>query len=244
MERVIYERLRELESTHWWFTVRRRLIGQVLRDCKLPANARILEAGCGTGGNIALLRRFGTVRAMEPDEASRSYVQETHGLAVDPGLLPDGLPYAPASFDLVCAFDVIEHVDDDRASVRKLGELLAEKGVLVLMVPAYQWMWSHHDELHHHKRRYTRREFVRVLEEAGLRVTRATYFNTVLLPLAVGVRMTKRVFGLKGEDDRMPPPWLNRLLAGLFAAELPTLRRGALPFGLSILVTAERPAAA
>lgn len=244
MERVIYERLRELETTHWWFAVRRKLIAQVVKDSALPANARILEAGCGTGGNIDLLRRFGAVQAMEPDDVSRSYVKETHDLQVDAGSLPDGLPYAPASFDLVCAFDVIEHVDDDRASVRKLGELLSDDGVFVATVPAYQWMWSRHDELHHHKRRYTRREFVNVLEDAGLRVVKATYFNAVLLPVAVGVRMTKRALGMKGEDDRMPPPWLNKVLTGLFGAELSWLRRGTLPAGLSILVVARRSAAA
>ena len=244
MERVIYDRLRELESTHWWFTVRRRLIRQVIGDIGLPANARILEAGCGTGGNIELLRRFGSVRAMEPDAASRAYVLDTFQLAVDGGLLPDGLTYPPRSFDLVCAFDVIEHVEDDRASLRKLGELLDEHGTMVVTVPAYQWMWSHHDELHHHKRRYTRREFVSVMEAAGLRVTKATYFNTVLLPVAVGVRTLKRALGLKGEDDRMPPAWLNRVLSGLFGAELPWLRSGTLPAGLSILVTARRQEAA
>jgi SAM-dependent methyltransferase len=244
MERVIYDRLRALESTHWWFTARRKLIGQAIETCGLPANARILEAGCGTGGNIELLRRFGTVRAMEPDAVSRAYIGETYGLEVDDGLLPAGLPYAPGSFDLVCAFDVIEHVDDDGASLRSLGELLAPGGVLMVTVPAYQWMWSHHDELHHHKRRYTRGEFVRVVEGAGLSVAKATYFNTVLLPLAVGVRMTKRTLGLKSEDDRMPPPWLNRLLGGVFAAEAPLIRKGALPLGLSILVTAGRPQAA
>lgn len=163
-------------------------------------------------------------------------------MTVDDGLLPDGAPYAAGSFDAVCAFDVVEHVDDDAATVRALARLLDRDGYLVVTVPAYGWMWSAHDEAHHHKRRYGQAQIEQLFRDAGLEIVRASYFNSLLLPLAAGVRMIKRVLGLKGEDDAMPPATINRLLERIFSSEAAWLRRRSLPFGLSIVVIGRRPA--
>ena len=114
-----------------------------------------------------MLQRFGGVTAVEPDEASRAYAAERNGVRVEGGLLPDGLPFEPASFDLVCAFDVIEHVDQDQASVTALGQLLKPGGYIATTVPAQPWMWSRHDELHHHKRRYRMHGYRALFEAAG-----------------------------------------------------------------------------
>lgn len=236
MERVIYERLQALEQDHWWFAGRRAILARLIGDLDLPKEAKILEAGCGAGGNLKLLGRFGAVRAMEPDEPSRQYVAEHWGVQVDPGFLPDKLPYPPASFDAVCCFDVIEHVDQDREAVAALASLLVPGGYLVATVPAYQWMWSHHDELHHHKRRYTLGKMKRLFADAGLKVERASYFNALLFPVAAAVRVTKNLLGLKGEDDAMPSLPVNRILQRLFASEALWLRRASLPFGLSIVI--------
>ena len=241
MERVIYDRIKEVEHAHWWFVGRRRIIERTLLALRLPKRARILEVGCGTGGNIPLLQRFGSVRALEPDAASREHVLDYYGVAADSGGLPDDLPYAPASFDLVCAFDVIEHVDDDAASLRALAGLLREGGFLVMTVPAYQWMWSEHDALHHHKRRYRLRRFRGLVEAAGLEVVQASYFNALLLPVAVAVRMTKKALRLKGEEDRLPSAPVNRLLGGVFGLEARWLPQRRFPAGVSILLVARRP---
>lgn len=234
--------MRDLEQGHWWFVGRRELLGQVLGLLELAQDARILEVGCGVGGNLPLLSRFGAVEALEPDAESRSYVTAKLGVQVSDGRLPDGLPYAAGAFDAVCGFDVLEHVEEDAASTRRLAELVAPGGYVVATVPAYRWMWSRHDELHHHRRRYTRREFEALFSAAGLKVIKASYFNTLLFPLAVAARTAKRLLGLKGEDDRMPPAWINRVLTRLFRWEAAWVARAALPFGLSILVVARRPA--
>lgn len=241
MERVIYERIQELEQDHWWFAGRRAILARLIGALGLPKDARILEAGCGAGGNLRLLSRFGTVRAMEPDAPSRRYVAEHWGVQVDDGALPDGLPYEPASFDAVCCFDVIEHVDDDAGAVKALTGLLVPGGRFVATVPAYQWMWSHHDEQHHHKRRYTCRQVVELFESAGLEVEKASYFNAVLFAPAAVIRLAKNLLGLKGADDAMPPRPLNALLSGLFSAEAGWLARGSLPFGLSIVIIGRKP---
>ncbi len=242
MERVVYDRIRVLEQDHWWFAGRRRILTGLIGDLPLPPDARILEVGCGAGGNIGMLRGFGSVRAMEPDGPSRAYASERHDMTVDDGRLPDGTPYAPGSFDAVCAFDVVEHVDDDTATVGALARLLDRNGYLVVTVPAYGWMWSAHDEAHHHKRRYGRAQMERLFRDAGLEIVRASYFNSLLLPLAAGVRLAKRLVGIKSEDDAMPPASVNRLLERIFSSEAGWLRRRSLPFGLSIVVIGRRPA--
>lgn len=240
MERLIYDRIRDLETDHWWFVGRRKILRRLLRRLAPPAGARILEVGCGAGGNVPLLREFGTVAALEPDDESRVYAAERLGLEIDTGLLPDGLPYAPESFDLVCAFDVIEHVDDDAGSVAALARLVRPGGAILTTVPAYPWMWSHHDVLHHHKRRYLLPAYRALFEQAGLTVETATYFNSLLFPLAAVQRTAKRLLGDQSADDAMPPAWLNKALTGVFSLEAPLAVGAGLPFGLSIAVIARK----
>lgn len=240
MDRLIYDRIRDLEADHWWFVGRRQILSGLLQRIGTPAGAKILEVGCGAGGNVPLLRDFGAVTALEPDDESRAYASQRLGLAVDTGLLPDGLPYAPESFDLVCAFDVVEHVDDDAASVQALARLVKPGGAILTTVPAYQWMWSHHDVLHHHKRRYRLPAYRALFEAAGLTIETATYFNTLLFPLAAAQRTVKRLLGDKSADDAMPPKALNKALATVFALETPLATGPGLPFGLSIAVIARK----
>jgi len=240
MDRLIYDRIRDLETDHWWFVGRRAVLRRLLGRVGAPAGARILEVGCGAGGNVPLLREFGAVTALEPDDESRAYASERLGLAVDAGLLPDGLPYAPESFDLVCAFDVVEHVDDDAASVKALARLVKPGGAILTTVPAYPWMWSHHDVLHHHKRRYMLPQYRALFDQAGLTVETATYFNTLLFPLAVVQRTAKKLVGDESADDAMPPGGLNKALARVFSLEAPLAAGGGLPFGLSIAVIARK----
>lgn len=240
MDRLIYDRIRELETDHWWFVGRRKVLRRLLGRIGAPADAKILEVGCGAGGNVPLLREFGAVAALEPDDESRAYASERLGLAIDTGLLPDGLPYQPETFDLVCAFDVVEHVDDDAGSVKALARLVKPGGAILTTVPAYPWMWSHHDVLHHHKRRYLLPQYRKLFEQAGLTVETATYFNSLLFPLAAAQRTAKKLLKDDSADDTMPPSWLNKALSGIFSLEAPLAVGPGLPFGLSIAVIARK----
>lgn len=242
MERQVYEEMRELEGSHWWFTARRAILAAELGRLGLPRDAAILEAGCGTGGNLEMLGRFGAVVAVEPDAEARAYAHERSGVAVHAGRLPGPLPELGGPFDLVAAFDVVEHVDDDAATVSALGRLARPGGHVVITVPAYQWMWSGHDVRHHHKRRYTAPACRALLQRASLRVRRVTYFNTLLFPPIAAVRLAQHLPGVAGGDDeRQPAAPVNRLLHDVFAAERGLLRWTDLPFGVSILAIAERP---
>jgi SAM-dependent methyltransferase len=243
MDRDVYRRIAEVEQDHWWFTARRAILADQIGRMGLPAGARILEIGCGTGGNLAMLRQFGEVSAVEPDDDARAHAAAKSGVPVRPGLLPDGLPDFEGPFDLAAAFDVIEHVDEDAASVAAIGRLLKPGGRLIATVPANAWMWSDHDARHHHKRRYDLAQFSGVVRAAGLEIAKASYFNTLLFPAIGAVRLAKAALKAKGGDDEaMPSPPLNRALHTLFAAETGLLRSFNLPFGVSILLIARRPA--
>jgi len=238
MERDVYLRMREIERTHWWFTARREILTAEIERLGLPAYARILEAGCGTGGNLDMLRRFGAVEALEPDAESRDYVKATKGIEVKEAWLPDRLPDFGHAFDLIAALDVIEHVPDDKGAVAALAGLLAPGGYMLTTVPAHPWMWSAHDEAHHHKRRYRMAAYRALFEAAGLTVRRASYFNSVLFPPIAAIRLVK---GRNGAgDDALPPAPLNAILHAAFATEKHLLRLGDLPVGVSILLVAQR----
>jgi SAM-dependent methyltransferase len=242
MERAIYDQMRVLQEDHWWFAARREILASEIARLPIPKPAQILEAGCGPGGNLAMLQRFGEVCAIEPDEASRTYAAERNGVEVRGGFLPQTAPDFGKAFDLVACFDVIEHVPDDAGAVARLAEYLKPGGFMVTTVPAYAWMWSDHDAAHHHKRRYALPTYRRLFEGAGLKVRRASHFNSVLFPPIAAVRLAKNATGRTGGDEAMPPAPLNAVLKGLFGLERALLRLGDLPFGVSILLIAEKVA--
>ncbi len=239
MERAVYDRLRQVEQEHWWFAARREILAAQISGLGLPRDARILEVGCGAGGNLPMLARFGAVTGLEPDTESRAYAAERSGVPVIDGSLPHGLP-APG-YDLVAALDVIEHVDADAEAVAAIGGLLKPGGYLITTVPAHPWMWSAHDAAHHHKRRYRMSAYRSLFTAAGLEIRKASYFNSLLFPPIAVVRALKTVAGIhSGDDDAMPPEPLNGLLRHVFAAEAGLLRWTNLPIGVSILLIARR----
>jgi SAM-dependent methyltransferase len=242
MDPRTYDEMRALEGAHWWFAARREILADQIAGLRLPDAARILEVGCGTGGNLELLSRFGDLTAVEPDDRARAYAAERSGLEVRPGRLPSPLPAEASAYDLVAALDVVEHVDEDVATVGALRDMARPGGHVLVTVPAYQWMWSGHDLRHHHKRRYTADRLKAVFEGAGLPLTRLTYFNTLLFPPIAGVRLLQLLPGVAGGDDeRMPSSGLNALLRKTFAFERKLLARMDLPFGVSILAMGRRP---
>jgi SAM-dependent methyltransferase len=227
------------EERHWWYRGRRRIIHAVLSHLALPARARILDAGCGSGRNMVELARYGTVTGVELSEAALR-VARSRGVGEVVQASLEALPLTTSSFDLAVCLDVIEHLDDDRGALRELRRVIVPGGYLIVTVPAYQWLWSNHDVINEHRRRYTRRSLLAVSQEGGWHCERVTYFNSILLPVAAVARTLERL--RKEPPDQsldlwLPPAPLNALLERPLALEAALLARNgnSLRAGLSLL---------
>jgi SAM-dependent methyltransferase len=242
-ERLMQEML-AVDEHHWWYRGRRRIIRAELERLALPAAAHVLDAGCGSGRTLQDLVAFGEVSGIELNEDAAEVARSRGHGDVRVGRLEE-LPWPDASFDLVTCLDVIEHTTDDRATLAELRRVTRPGGTLLVTVPAYPRLWSHHDEANHHFRRYSRPALRAVAAAAGWTLVRESSFNTVLLAPAAAVRLAERrrrspADGYPNDLDR-GAGWLNRALEWPLAIEAGWLSRGGtLPFGLSLLAVLRR----
>ena len=234
----------EIDGRHWWYRARRDILEKLIATrVRPPEGARILEIGCGTGHNLDMLACFGTVDAVEMDDAARTVASERLGRPARMATLPDLQDVERAAYDLIALLDVLEHVEEDRASLASIAERLRPGGKLLLTVPAHPWMWSAHDVVNHHKRRYTRKGFRQVIEAAGLKVELLSYFNSLLFPLAAAARVAGRLTGKEDGDDKLPPEAINKALEFLFGLERYAIGRVPFPPGVSLVAIASPPSA-
>lgn len=235
MERAVFDRMAEHDAVHWWYVARRRILRDLIRRAvPLPKEARLLEIGCGTGHNFAMLRGFGRLDAIEVDAEARALASRRLGHAVGSAPLPELTGIPDGTYHLIALLDVLEHVDQDRAALASIARKLAPDGRILVTVPAYPWMWSSHDVAHHHKRRYSKRALREVIEAAGLKAERIGYFNSLLFPLAAAVRVAGKVRGKNESDDKLPPAPLNALFRAIFGLERHLVGRVPLPAGVSL----------
>jgi SAM-dependent methyltransferase len=239
MERSVYQHMAEMDQRHWWYRARRDVLAALIeREAKPPTGGQILELGCGTGHNLAMLRQFGHVDALELDDEARSMAETRLGRTVMNSPLPELAGVPRGHYDLIGAFDVIEHLADDRAALASITARLKPGGKFVMTVPAHQWMWSAHDTANHHQRRYSKQSLRKLVEESPLRLDRIGYFNSFLFPLAVADRLASKLRGKEGADLALPPAPLNRALELIFSAERHLVARLPLPPGLSLFAVA------
>ena len=239
MERIVYQQMAELDQRHWWYRARREILSALIRrEIRPPPDGRILEIGCGTGHNLAMLGEFGKVDALELDDEARAFAEKRLGRSVMSSPLPELAGVPEHSYDLIGAFDVIEHIDDDEAALRSIAARLKPGGKFLMTVPAHQWMWSAHDEVNHHKRRYSKRALRQLIEASPLNLDRIGYFNSLLFPVAVAERLSSKVRGKENADLTLPPVPLNAALERAFAAERHLVARLPLPPGLSLFAVA------
>lgn len=235
----------EVDEHHWWYRGRRRILHAELERLPLPAGAQVLDAGCGSGRTLQELERYGEVRGIElSEEAAEVARQRGHGEVLIGRI--EELPYADHSFDLITCLDVIEHTPDDRVTLTELRRVTVPRGWLLVTVPAYQALWSGHDEANHHFRRYSRRTLRAAALQAGWEVERMTSFNSLLLPPAAAVRLAQQRRPSNGgetTDLHLGPPWLNGALEAPLRLEARWLGRGrSLAAGLSLMAVLRNPA--
>ncbi|MBV8430232.1 MAG: class I SAM-dependent methyltransferase [Solirubrobacterales bacterium] len=244
MDQRLMKAMLDLDEHHWWYRGRRLIVGSELGRLKLPSDAEILDAGCGSGRTLVDLAHHGTVSGIELDPDAAEFAASRGCGEVKVGRLEE-LPWPDRTFHLITCLDVLEHTPDDRRALSELRRVTTFGGWLLLTVPAYQALWSLHDAANHHFRRYSRRSLRLAALEAGWRLVRLTSFNTILLPVAAAVRLAQRQRSPDSSYNpelKLGPAWLNSALEQPLRAEARWLDRGGtLPAGLSLLAVLENP---
>ncbi|MEI7633244.1 MAG: methyltransferase domain-containing protein [bacterium] len=246
-----YHRMRAHEETYWWFQGRRRILLNTLRDNisisrddKPSSQPRLLDVGCGTGMLLEGLKSAGWTVGLDMSPVALAYcrgrkLQNTmQGNAIY-------LPLRGNSIDIITAIDVIEHADDDKAVVNELYRTLKPGGLVIMTVPAHKGLWSPHDVALHHKRRYEKEEFLRLVKTAGFQPVKYTHiFSAVYVPVMI-YRCARRWLarpGAPSRTDEFPlPRFVNACLRNIVYAEASWLSRHDLPFGTSLLCVARKP---
>ena len=232
------------ESADWLKTGRANLL-RVLLERHRPrgGHLELLELGAGVGQNLPVLTPFGVVDAAEINPLGQAAIRSQQ---IARNLYTEPLPFVlDRTYDVICALDVVEHIDDDRSVLRWVGEHLRRDGTFIATVPAYPWLFSDHDRALHHFRRYTCATFCRALPET-LRVDTAAYFNHLLFPAAVVARGTwsfkRMLLGAQGGKQRTPRSGaVQTLLGRVLDVEVSLIQRGyEPPWGLSVYCVARR----
>ena len=254
MQAEDYTYLYALEEEFWWFTGMREITAALLDPiCTAGQDRTVLDVGCGTGGNLAWLKRYagdGKVLGIDLASGALSFCRKRQAQHLAQASATD-LPFADESFDLVTSFDVLGHLlgeNSDERAIKEMYRVLRPGGISFIRVAAYEWMRSGHDEAIATQRRHTLRHLLVKVERAGFQVLRATYANTLLLPLAAFRRLVLKPLRLTdpGSDVKPLSPrlqWMNRVFGSALISEASLLKqpRARLPFGLSAICVAQKP---
>jgi ubiquinone/menaquinone biosynthesis C-methylase UbiE len=237
-----YDVMFQQEEHHWWYRGMRSITGALLdRWYRGPQPARILDAGCGTGGMVHWLSRHGAVTGLDIAEAALSRAQSRGLQSLARGSV-DALPFQSESFDLVTSFDVLYHlsVKDDLQALHEIARVLTPGGMLLIRVPAHDWLRGRHDVSVHTRHRYSRGELRAKLQRTGFRIRHVTFANSLLFPLAPVKRMLERTDQEGVSDLWRPPGPINDALATLLGSERWAAASLGIPVGLSLMAVAER----
>ncbi|MDQ3132929.1 MAG: class I SAM-dependent methyltransferase [Acidobacteriota bacterium] len=245
MEQHTYAIMNRVEDSHWWYVGRRQILESflegIIQNLKSKIqNPRILDVGCGTGGNLEMLEKFGVAEGVDVSDDALEFCK-LKGLKAHKGLA-ESLPFADESFDVVTALDVIEHLDDDVAGLTEMHRVLKSGGKTLIFVPAFMWLWGVQDDVSNHRIRYTKRQITERLEKAGFEIERATYANwTFFAPILAG-RILMKITGIKPEsENNVNISALNGIFGKIFSSEKLWLRNFDFPFGVSIVIVAKKP---
>jgi len=245
MDKLYYKEYFKLERKHWWFKARLNIL-DTLFNLEIPKNdsITILNAGAATGATSIMLKKYGSVTSLEYDKTCSEFLSSILDEEVLNESLTD-LTLDDKSLDVVCAFDVIEHIENDQKAIKEANRVLKDDGYIFLTVPAFNILWSTHDDINHHYRRYSLKKLNRILKENGFEVEYSSYFNFLLFAPILAIRLFSKLIPAKksiestGSDFEKfnSNRFLNQLLYKIFMSEIFLLKRKIrLPFGVSAII--------
>lgn len=243
MENNLYKELYELEEKHWWFIGKKQIVLSMLKKyMENNEENRILDAGCGSGLMLNAMKRFGIPYGMDYSEEAIKYCKLLFHGDVRQGWLPNNVPYPKNYFNAILALDVLEHIEDDLESIIAIRDSLSDNGICVITVPAFMFLWSNHDRVHQHKRRYVLKELKQKLLDAGFKIEKISYYNTLLFLPIFTVRMINKFLmkGERGSDAYMQNRVLNYILKIIFTLEKYILKHINMRFGVSIMTVVRK----
>lgn len=246
MDRNFLDDYFKMEREHWWFRVRESIILDQFRSGVYKDEPlHVLNVGAATGRSSEMLEPFGIVQSIEYDEPSYRFCRDVLKMKIDQGSITE-LPYPDDAFDCVCAFDVVEHVEDHQKAITELFRVCKPGGKIFITVPAFMSLWSNHDVVNHHFRRYRKKQMLNLFSANEGRLLRATYFNFFLFIPIFLVRSLQSIFTrkkqveLKPDNDMIESGFINAVLQSIFSFERSLLKKINFPFGVSLLVLWEK----
>lgn len=244
MEKVAYDNMYSIEERMWWYRGRRAVCHGLLEKHLKEKDLEILDVGCGTGYNMHWLARFGAVQGVDFSEDSIALCHK-RGLTTVQQAGANDLPFADEHFDLVTAFDVVEHLDDDTGALREFHRVLKPHGHCLIYTPALPWLYSEHDRIVHHRRRYMKRGLRQTIQDAGLQELHLSYVNLLVLPIVLAARAALALMPHRPHAEMsVPPEPFNAVLTALCRAEVPLVLGPGLPLGMTLVAMVRKGAGA
>ena len=240
MQKYLYQDLYELEDIHWWHKAKRKLVSLLLEKYLNGKPSKILDIGCGTGKNLEVFSKFGQVFGIDNSTDAIAFCKKRGLKGVTLGSI-EKIPYKNSSFEIITALDVLEHVDDSKA-LREISRILKKEGVLIITVPAFQWLWSKWDEVLYHKRRYTEKTLSKILKNNGFKIVKTSYIYSFLVLPSLIIRGIKKIFykDYYPSDFKLSNKIINDFLITLANIERIFIINFKIPFGTSVVAVAKK----
>jgi len=246
MENIEYKVMYDIEQSYWWFVGKQFLINRILRRLipKSQQTAKVLDIGCGTGIILKLLKSFGASYGMESSSDAVLFLRKRNLNNIVQSDAGRSVPFKTNTFSVITCLDVLEHLDNDLPLIEEMFRVCKPGGYVLVTIPAFEFLWSHHDTALHHKRRYTKPQLMAMIRGPEWKVCKCSYYNTLFFFPILVVRKLKGLLS-NHESPRSDffmrlPAWLNRAMSLLFISEISLLRYLNLPFGVSLVLTLQK----